>query len=86
MRSLALMGFLLLAGCGHHGDDSGTCEEVASAAATKCGATFNEADCTNECNGHQHPEGHLGSTRDSVESAADCNAALQVLADEAICN
>ena len=83
MRVLVLLVLAVLA-CGHDAH-SGTCEEVAAAAAAKC-TTFDQPSCVEQCNAQAHPDGHLGSSRDAVESAADCNAALQILSDEGICS
>ena len=83
MRILVLVALVLLACC-HDDHEPGTCEEVAAAAAAKC-PTFDEPSCVSQCNAQAHPEGHLGSSRASVDAAADCDAALQVLSDEGIC-
>jgi hypothetical protein len=91
-RWMAAAALALAAGLGlgcsdheDHGDETATCDELASLAAAECGATFVQPMCVTDCEAAGHPATHLGGAKTCIEAAADCDAVLQCLATDSIC-
>lgn len=84
-RAIAFGILVATAACGE--DEKGAdCAQVAGKAREACGDTFDEATCVDQCEMQGHPVEHLDAAAQCIDEAADCDAALECLDVDFICN